>query len=206
MKNTQTFIDNFMKTLDCSKLTRENGLRLIKTLVENDPENLTTFEVSFKIKNGRIPKELRFLNFDASAYSSSSSAGFLKRLDLFREIMSGKIKNNNLNKVFQALEEVALTPVDLYFGADVKENNYLFAFWLIFGGVKKDGKVEFWPYDTARVIKKILKRIGGEIPQLKSDILNFGLDIENKELFFKYIGFIIFLKMEYCLVSPLLLK
>ena len=185
MNNEKKFFSNYMQVMNCSEETKKNSLWLVETLLKNDPENRTKFEISFKIKNGEISKEFRFLNFDASAYSSSSRAGFLKRLNLFRQIMKGKIKNTKAGKVFQALEEVAVTPIDLYFGADVKDENFLFAFWLIFGGVQKDGRVEFRPYDTNKIIKKILKKIGARIPKLKSDILNFGLDVDNQDLFFK---------------------
>ena len=171
--------------MNCSEETKKNGLWLVETLLKNDPENLTKFEASFKIKNGKIPNELRFLNFDASAYSSSSTAGFLKRLNLFHQIMKEKIGETKAEKVFRALKEVAATPVDLYFGVDVKDENFLFAFWLIFGGVQKDGGIEFCPYDTNKIIKKILNKIGARLPKLKSDILNFGLDINDKDLFFK---------------------
>lgn len=181
----QTFFNNFIDAIGCSEGTKKNGLWLVNTLIKNDPENRTKFETSFKIKNGEISKEFRFLNFDASAYSSSSSTGFLKRLNLFHQIIKEKTGDKGIEKVFQALKEVAVTPVDLYFGADIKGNKYLFAFWLIFGGVQKDGRVEFCPYDTNKIIKKILKKIRGRVPKLKSDILNFGLDVNDKDLFFK---------------------
>lgn len=181
----QTFFNNFMNAVGCSRETKKNGLWLVDTLIKNDPKDLTKFEASFKIKNGKIPRELRFLNFDANAYSSHGTDNFLKRLNLFREIMEEGTKNKQKELLFEALEDSSITPVDLYFGADIKDKNYLFAFWLIFGGVKKDGSVEFCPYNTNKIIKKILKKIGARTPKLKSDILNFGLDIDNKDLFFK---------------------
>ncbi|MBZ9572760.1 hypothetical protein KJA17_01005 [Patescibacteria group bacterium] len=185
MNNEKKFFSDFMNAIECSEETKKNGLWLVDALIKNDPENRTKFEVSFKIKNGRILKELRFLNFDASAYSSSSTKGFLQRLNLFQNIMKEKIRKERSEKIVRALKQVAPTPVDLYFGADVKDGNFLFAFWLIFGGVKKDGRVEFRPYDTEKIIGKILRKIGARTPKLKSDILNFGLDIDNKDLFFK---------------------
>jgi len=193
MGNIQTFFSNFMNAVGCSKLTQENTLWVINNLIENDPKNLTKFEISFKIKNGKISKEFRFLNFDASAYSSFNTSGFLKRLKLFRQIMEGKTRNTQKEKVFKSLEEVSATPVDLYFGADIKDDKYLFAFWLIFGGVQKDGRVEFRPYNTDEIIRKILKKIGGRVPKLRiqqahhkrSDMLNFGFDLDKQNLFFK---------------------
>ncbi|MBM3243841.1 MAG: hypothetical protein FJZ12_03290 [Candidatus Omnitrophica bacterium] len=100
--------------------------------------------------------------------------------------MYKKINNPRSPEIFSALREVSKTPVDLYFGADINNRAYLFAFWLIFGGIKRNGEVSFWPYESKEIIKHILSKIGFKFPEfIDADILNFGLDINDRNIYYK---------------------
>jgi len=186
MKEVIKFFKGYSKSLDVSEITQKNTLRVIRKLLRYDPWNKTRFEVSFKIKKDKIPRLERFLTMDIGIHSSRSPISFLGRLEIYKSIMKGKINNPLLPNVIRALAGVSRTPMDLYFGADIENNNFLFAFWLIFGGVKRTGEISFCPYDFDEIVKEVLEKIKFEPPKLlRKDILNLGLDIDNKNVFYK---------------------
>ena len=111
---------------------------------------------------------------------------FLERLKLYQRLMAGKIHNPLLPDLMGALADISQTPMDLYFGADIDQWSFLFAFWLIFGGVKRSGEVSFWRYDFERIIKDTLGKIRFKGPgRIRKDILNLGFDIDDKDIFYK---------------------
>jgi len=178
--------------LDCinaikpSKKSKKNALDLLKKLLIFDLYNLTEFEFSFKVKKNKIVKDIRFLSMDHNGYSCQNPRFFLKRVMLFEKIMATKCKNKDHKKVNSALRKVSKHPMDLYFGFDIKGGEYVFAFWLIFGGVKRNGKVSFWPYNFTKIINSSLKDVGLKKPKtLKRDILNLGFDIYKNEIRYK---------------------
>jgi len=180
------FFKKYSKAIDASEITQKNTLSIVKKLIRYDPLDITTFEISFKIKRDNLLNQIRFLNMDGDAYSCKNPLFFLSRLRIYKKIIEGKVNNPLLTDIFKALSWVARTPMDLYFGADIKKDNYLFSFWLIFGGVKRTGEVSFWPYDFNEIVENILKIIKFKPPEfLKKEILNFGVDVDNKNLFYK---------------------
>jgi hypothetical protein len=177
----------FLNKINASQKTQSNALNFLKILIEADPLRLTKFEISFKIqKNGEIKRELRLLMIDSMAYSYSSPSLYLWRLNLYRKIIKEKIKNPQQDKVFEALSSVAKTPLDLYFGSDIKNSNYLFAFWLILGGITPDGKINFSLF-SKKIIRNIFSKleIHPPFPLNPRKILNLGFDIANENLFYK---------------------
>lgn len=180
------FFENYTDAIGASKVTQRNTLAIIKNLVRGDPFEKTKFELSFKLKNDTISNRVRFLNIDGGIYSCKSQQFFLARLEIYKEIMKNKIDNSLLPDVIQALTSISKTPMDLYFGADIKDDVFLFAFWLIFGGVKRTGEVNFWPYNFNEIVNNALTKIKFKKSMfLINDILNFGLDIDNKDVFYK---------------------
>jgi len=76
--------------------------------------------------------------------------------------------------------------MDLYIGFDAKNDDVLFAFWLIFGGVKRTGRISFWPYDFGSILNNFFERAGFRKPgSVKKDILNLGVDIGKADSFYK---------------------
>jgi len=190
MITNKEFLSNFVKNISDSNNTFENSMNLLNILLKFDPYNMTKFEFSFKIKNSKILKIVRFLNLDCNSYSCMNSKFYLKRLRLFDKIIQDKSNKINLDsnkKVISALKYVSNFPMDLYFGADIEDNNYLFSFWLVFGGVKKDKSVNFWPYNFVDIIKNILKLLEVKEPNIILDnkILNFGIDIIGGKIYYK---------------------
>lgn len=181
------FVKRYNEAVGISKLTQKNMLSIIRELIRYDPFGKTRFEVSFKLQDRRIYHDARFLNMDGNAYSCKSQLYFLARLEIYKEIMRKRKSPRSLfDDIIKALEYISKRPMDLYFGADITDDNYLFAFWLIFGGVKRNGKVSFWPYDFEKTISRILTYIKCSPPKIiKGDILNFGFDINNKNVFYK---------------------
>lgn len=165
---------------------RKAAISVADRLIKADPLGKTKFETSFKVSNNRIPPKIRFLNMDSNAYSCKSGALFLERLKLYRGLMAGKTRNPSLPDLMEALAAIFRTPMDLYFGADIDGRGFLFAFWLIFGGVKRDGSISFWRYDFEKIIRGALDRIGLKGPgRIRKDILNLGFDISDKDIFYK---------------------
>lgn len=166
--------------------TRKEASSLMGRLIEDDPLGKTQFEVSFKVADNLIPSQARFLNMDSNAYSCKNKLFFLERVELYKRIMAGKTRNPLFPGLMRALGGISQTPMDLYFGADVSRRNLLFAFWLIFGGVKRSGEISFWPYDFERIVKDTLGKIRFKGPgRIGEDILNFGFDIDDKNVFYK---------------------
>ena len=170
------FFRDTLSAIGTSEATKKNAMEIIRNLHHHDPHNLTKFEFSFKIKEGKITDYARYLNMDPDGYSCRGPEMFTKRLKLFREIVSNKGFQNN--RVFSALEELKRSPMDLYFGFDVKDDDFLFSFWLIFGGVKRSGEVNFWPYDFNKIIHGFFNTVDARLPRIReSDVMNLGLDI-----------------------------
>ncbi|MCK4521735.1 MAG: radical SAM protein [Nanoarchaeota archaeon] len=179
------FFSKYLNAVPVSEKSHENAIELLNILTHFDPYNLTKFEFSFKVKDGEINKDVRFLNIDADAYSCRNSKFFLKRVQLFEKILERKCINKDFKKVVSALKRMSNTPMDLYFGADIQDESYLFGFWLIFGGVKP-GKISFWPYNFDRIIDSSLRAIGLKKHKLlKKEILNLGFDIGKDSLRYK---------------------
>jgi hypothetical protein len=77
--------------------------------------------------------------------------------------------------------------MDLYFGFDVHDNDILFAFWLIFGGVKRTGDVSFWPYNFNSILRNFFNTSKSKMPNiLNKEILNFGVDLGKSGLYYKF--------------------
>lgn len=172
--------------MQISESVKGNAISLFDMLRRYDPLNKTKFEVSFKLINNTVPSQIRFLNMDGNVYSCKSRELFLLRLALYRKIIKNKINNPMMENIFKALENVSKTPMDLYFGVDIKDGYYLFSFWLIFGGVKRTGEVSFWPYKFDEIIDKVLFQIKFKKPRfLRKDILNLGFDVDSKNIFYK---------------------
>ncbi len=123
---------------------------------------------------------------DADAYSCKNKFLFLKRLGLYTSLMNKKASNPFLPGLIDAFSEISDTPMDLYFGADIHNDSYIFAFWLIFGGVKRNGAASFWHYNFKGIVNKFLARVGlKKTTLLKNNILNFGIDIDERQIFYK---------------------
>lgn len=182
------FFNGYTESLGVSAITQKNTLKIIRALHRYDPWNKTKFEVSFKVRNHTIAEIARFLSMDVGVYSCRSQLSFLARLEIYRNIIEGKLVNPRLPCLIQALAETSKTPMDLYFGADIENNRFLFAFWLIYGGIKRSGKVSFCPFNFNEIIEKVLGKIEFEPPlkSLKNTVINLGFDIDNKDIFYKF--------------------
>lgn len=180
------FLRRYISTMSSSSIENKGSLAITDILLKYDPFDRMDFEVSFKIAKNTLLPGLRFLNIDANLYSCRSTDAFLLRTNLCRNIVANHLRSRNADKVFTALEKVSLTPMDLYFGFDMNNSDYVFAIWLIFGGVKRDGEVQFWPYDLERIARSFLKELGLRMHRvLEKNLLNLGIDISGNKLFYK---------------------
>lgn len=190
------FVNNYLNALPFSDTTKARALKFCNALVVLDPLKKVDFELSFKITKDKISRSARILYLDADTYACKSELLFLSRIDVYQKIIAKNGINFSLSQVIKSLRSVARTPMDLYFGADIKNNYHLFAFWLIFGGIK-DNLVRFWPYDIKLIIKNILSRLKLSLPAFLNDkVLNLGLDVDKNTIFYKL----------YYLYEPLYLK
>ncbi len=180
------FFKNYIKALNLPSKTAKNTTAIVKTLICEDYQQKIKWEISLKLKKNKIIKTARFLSMDGKAYSYRSEKLFLERLEIYNKIMNKKINKNSKDKIIACLLEFSKTPMDLYFGADIKNNNYLFSFWFIFGGVKSPTDISFCSYNFNKLIKKSLKTINLKKPKkIGKDILNFGFDVNNQNIFYK---------------------
>ncbi|MBM3245849.1 MAG: hypothetical protein FJZ13_00765 [Candidatus Omnitrophica bacterium] len=175
---------NFLDAIEASATTRKAALELAERLVDNDPYKLTEFEVSFKLKGDRLIEGARFLHFDYNLYSCVNPYLFKKRVGLFKDIVTGKVSNKSVAGVFDYLDGISKTPVDLYFGCDVNGKQYLFAFWLILAGVNSKKEISVNPNARA-IFKKAVLDLGLKINMSRKQILNIGFDLGTKEAFLK---------------------
>lgn len=184
MLNQKRFVKNYLNAIKASPKTTKTTLSLVDTLINNDPYRLTEFEVSFKIKGDKISDYARLLHFDYNLYSCVNSYLYLKRLGLFESIIKSKLQGKFIINAFDSLRLVAETPLDLYFGFDTKDNEYLFAFWLILGGMHRNGMLSINP-NSKKILTNVSKRLNIKIKIPKQKILNIGLDLGSKGFFLK---------------------
>ena len=189
----QTIINvlNFTDIYTASPLTQKNTISFLKKLIKLDPQCLTKFELSFKVNHTLNKDEgIRVLNLDSKAYSYTDNGAYLKRLGQYQSIVNDKIKNPFQEKLFSALASIADTPIDLYLGGDFHENSYLFAFWLILGGAKRNGKIKIMK-NSDLLIKRLFTSLN-ITPTFKitKDILNIGFDINDSDFFYKIYYFL----------------
>lgn len=186
MDKLRKFIGKYAEGIGASKITRAKLMALAGRLIREDPLDRIKFEASFKVKGSRMTNYARLLNMDGNSYSCKSPLIFLERLQLYRAIMLDRTKNPFLEETIKALLSVVRTPMDLYFGADIDGSDFIFAFWIIFGGVKRTGEMNFWDYDFEQITRDALKAAGFKPPVfLKKNILNLGFDITAKNIFYK---------------------
>jgi hypothetical protein len=162
----------------------------LRQLISLDPFGLTQFELSFKVNKDIEKGKLRILNLDGEAYSYASKESYLKRLNEYYSLVKKHNSNPFLVKLFHSLKSIANNPLDVYIGADIERNKHLFAFWLIFGGVQKNGKINF-NRDCNRMMGQIFDNLKIK-PNFKitKDILNLGFDIDDKSFFYKIYYFL----------------
>lgn len=185
-------VGNFSKIFCASKVTQENASSFLQELIRFDPLHRTEFELSFKVRDAILNQgEIRLLNLDINTYSNSSEKLFLMRLKAFERIMEKRCKNPLKEKIISAIRSISETPLDIYIGADIKEHSFLFAFWLILGGVKKDGSVNFTT-GANDIVAKIFSTldIDRAFSVDEKDILNIGFDIDEKEIYYKIYYFL----------------
>lgn len=180
------FFKNFAEALRVSSTTKKNFFLILEPLLKSDPARLTQYEVSFKIFDTQIIPKVRFLNIDADTCSCKSQQNFLNKVELFDRVLKGRSANQSIPAILESLREISLWPMDLYLGSDIKDNNFVFAFWLIFGGVKRGSAPVFWPYDFKKIMNIFFRNLKLKPPKfLKNKILNFGLDIEKRDVKYK---------------------
>lgn len=184
---TEQNLLRFTGAFNASEATVVNLLAFFRQITSEDEEERTEFELSFKVRDEIVHKgEIRLLNIDAEGYSYKSQTDFLKRLLLYKKIMWHKTSCPQKKRIFTALQEVAKTPLDLYGGADIFEKDFLFAFWLILGGVEKNGRVKF-AKNADLILKNTFSSLG-IMPAYKvdsGDVLNIGFDLDQKKAFYK---------------------
>jgi hypothetical protein len=175
------------QALRCGAGAPRRAAEIVDHLIDYDPLGLTGFEFSFKVKDKRAAPLLRFLSLDADAYSCRNEALYRTRLAAYESIMRDASLSARWPDVRAALCSVAATPVDLYFGADVSERGQaMYGFWLIFGGVKRDGVPRFCGHDVGALIDGCLKAGGfRKPPRLRPDILNLGFDVLRDDALYK---------------------
>lgn len=184
MQRQKELVNNYLKAVKCSRLTIDRANAIIRDIVANDPYGLSEFEVSFKVTGSVVGNECRVLSFDNNLYASLNPYIFLERLKIFQGLIKKRLPAKRLKEAMRALGAAAGEHPDLYFGFDARGSEYLFAFWLILGGVKPDGSVKIKPA-ARKILGDALDILGLKLKLPKMDILNIGLDISKDELFFK---------------------
>jgi hypothetical protein len=186
-KTARGNLDRFSDSIGVSKRTKRNLFRFFDEIAEDDRSGKTQFELSFKVRDDILRRgEVRLLNIDAESYSYRSEAEFLRRLLLYKRIMWNRTSCERKGAIFSALEAVAKTPLDLYGGADISGDDFLFAFWLIFGGVEKTGEIRFIRNADA-VLGNLFSALGVS-PSFKvdpKDVLNVGFDLDDVFAYYK---------------------
>jgi len=193
-RHQKTFINikNFSKVFCISELTQKNVKLFFNELIRFDPLDKTQFELSFKVREDILNRgEIRLLNLDINTYSCHSQELYLLRLAAYKKIMDSRIDNPQKEKIFSILESISSMPLDLYAGADVRDDNFLFAFWLILGGVKKDGSISY-AAKADKIFNKVFNDIGikPRFAVRPKDILNVGFDIDKDDIFYKIYYFL----------------
>lgn len=185
-------IRNFSQVFCSSRLTRKNVELFFNELIKFDPLDKTQFELSFKVREDILNRgEIRLLNLDSNAYSCRNQELYLLRLASYEMIMKDRVFNPQKEKILSILESISNMPLDLYAGVDIQDSNFLFAFWLILGGVKKDGSISYAKH-AKKIFNKVFNSIGVR-PQFvvrPKDILNLGFDIDRNDAFYKIYYFL----------------
>lgn len=183
MDKISIFFRNYTKAVTASAATRQKTLSIIEALTESDPAGLTKYEVSFKVQGNRFLPITSFTNIDANAYAAKSSSLFLSRLRVYERIVAADIKSCLCQDLIAALEEIARTPMDLYFGAEIEKGEPTFVFWLIFGGAGRDGKVAYCPYNNSKIIRTLLRNMKYRVPAaLKEKVFHMSIRVNKQGL------------------------
>jgi len=191
-QKTASNISNFLQVFCISKLTQKNVDLFFNEFVRFDPLKKTQFELSFKVREDILNRgEIRLLNLDINTYSCRSQELYLLRLAAYKKIIYSRTHNPQKEKIFSILESISNMPLDLYAGADIQDDNFLFAFWLILGGVKKDGTISYAKH-AGKIFDKVFSAIGikPRFAVRSRDILNIGFDIGGKDIFYKIYYFL----------------
>ncbi|MBF0386578.1 MAG: hypothetical protein HQL20_01825 [Candidatus Omnitrophica bacterium] len=185
MKDSVFSVDGFGKTGASSR-----DIKFVKDITQLlqyfDPLQKTYFEYSFKVRPSGLDPAVRVLNIDGNGYSNSSPNLFQARLDIFSAILKRFSNNKKAAGIVRALRKAAAFPMDLYFGVDSLAGQPTFAFWLVFGGVKRDGKLNYVRYDVPAIMRELLQAAGMVVPVIgRARVLNFGFDVGPDECFYK---------------------
>lgn len=213
--HTQTIenVARFADVFECTSATKKNVHGFLHELLRIDPLHKTQFELSFKVGNDILNRgEIRILNLDIDTYSHRSSELYMLRLEAYKKIMA-RCKNPKKEKIFQALELLKDAPLDLYAGADINNDEFFFAFWLILGGVKPNGDITYTT-KSVEIYQSLLKQLNmeGNSKLAPKDILNVGFDIGKEEIYQKIYYFLneytksFISKKEYAMVKYIDIK
>lgn len=186
-KKIKENILRFMECVGSSPDTIKNVMAFTDGLIKADERGLTKFELSFKIGDNTITEEIRLLNLDNEAYSYKNRLEYLKRLKKYFDIMKQNIINPSGTKdVVEFLRATSIVPMDMYFGSDIKDNSYAYAFWIILGGLLPDEKVNFvkFPGIVFDLFQRNIGHAPVDISSLK-DVINLGFDITDDGCFYK---------------------
>jgi hypothetical protein len=177
------FFKNYIKAINLSLKTEKNTLAIVQSIIQEDYQQKIKWEVSLKIKKNKIIKTARFLSMDGKSYSYKSEKLFLERLEIYNKIMNKKINNVSKDRAIACLLEFSKTTTGLDFGADIKDNNYLFSFWLIFGVDNRYTDISFLPYNFNKLVEKPFKIIS--FFKKRRNIVHFGINVNNQNIFYE---------------------
>ncbi|MBU4216566.1 hypothetical protein L6270_00255 [Candidatus Parcubacteria bacterium] len=184
-------INLFCQSLKLSKTTKSNLNSFVGDIFAIDSLGLTQFELSFKFNKAiKDDSKMRLLNLDSKAYSYRNKGAYLKRLDSYFDIFQKNNINLQLDTLHEALKSVSDDPMDVYIGADIENEDYQFAIWLILGGALRSGKINL-KKNSVEIIDKLFKRLGFNPSfEITQNILNIGFDIDNNDLYYKIYYFL----------------
>lgn len=186
MDKIHKFLENYSNSIKASKLTRKNISSFAKYLEGVDFLKKNKYEFLVKTKGNEVLPVAGLVNIDSSGYSYKNSNFFIARLTIFRAIIAklgSRLINNDL---FLGLHEVSKTPMDMYFGTEVVDNDYTFSFCLIYGGCDKNGVVNYCPYDFSQITGNLLKKAHLVKPdKLRDKIFHLSLNANKNNLWYE---------------------
>jgi hypothetical protein len=154
--------------------------------VDADFLKKTKYEFPVKIRGNEVLPVTSLINIDSNVYSCKSSNFFVARLEIFREIIANLDSRLINNDLFLGLRGISKTPMDIYFGAEVANNDYTFSFCLIFGGADKNGVVNYWPYNFSRIVDTLFKNIHFAKPdKLREKIFHLSLYVNKHDAWYE---------------------
>jgi len=164
-----------MEKTDCQRKLRPEIKTVIKELIANDPYQKTRFEYSLRIRNGRLEKNFRFVNYD-NYYPAFKKDLYLARINSIKKMAQNHSDLKSFfNKFFISLEGLISNLLPLYFGIEAKDKEIFLKIYFNFFNLRDKNFASLFLQD-------FLRKLNLKVKLKKRKFLLFGLTLDKNKI------------------------